>query len=121
MATRTIGIILNGATSRIGSTQHLKNALAPLRAEGGLVVGDDRVMPRVLLVGRDADRLAALVGTAKRAAAQRQPTRGLRAADDPRAVPPDGLEMPDIGGPHPGRGLGGAGGSPDHTQLRRSR
>ena len=35
MATRTVGIILNGATSRIGSTQHLKNALAPIRAEGG--------------------------------------------------------------------------------------
>jgi predicted dehydrogenase len=60
MATRTVGIILNGATSRIGSTQHLKNALAPIRAEGGLAVGADRVMPRVLLVGRDADRLAAL-------------------------------------------------------------
>jgi predicted dehydrogenase len=60
MATRTVGIILNGATSRIGSTQHLKNALGPIRAEGGLVVGADRVMPRVLLVGRDADRLAAL-------------------------------------------------------------
>jgi predicted dehydrogenase len=60
MTTRTVGIILNGATSRIGSTQHLKNALAPIRAEGGLVVGTDRVMPRVLLVGRDADRLAAL-------------------------------------------------------------
>jgi predicted dehydrogenase len=60
MATRIVGIILNGATSRIGSTQHLKNALAPIRAEGGVVVGADRVMPRVLLVGRDADRLAAL-------------------------------------------------------------
>jgi predicted dehydrogenase len=60
MATRTVGIILNGATSRIGSTQHLKNALAPIRAEGGLIVGADRVMPRVLLIGRDADRLAAL-------------------------------------------------------------
>jgi predicted dehydrogenase len=60
MATRTVGIILNGATSRIGSTQHLKNALVPIRVAGGLVVGADRVMPRVLLVGRDADRLAAL-------------------------------------------------------------
>src|SRR5580704_11396421 len=60
MATRTVGIILNGATSRIGSTQHLKNALAPIRAEGGLAVGADRAMPRVLLVGRDADRLGAL-------------------------------------------------------------
>lgn len=60
MATRTVGIILNGATSRIGSTQHLKHALAPIRAQGGLAVGADRVMPRVLLVGRDADRLTAL-------------------------------------------------------------
>jgi predicted dehydrogenase len=60
MATRTVGIILNGASSRIGSTQHLKNALVPIRAEGGLAVGADRVMPRVLLVGRSAERLAAL-------------------------------------------------------------
>jgi predicted dehydrogenase len=60
MTTRTVGIILNGATSRIGSTQHLKNALAPIRAEGGLAVGSDRVMPRVLLAGRNAERLAAL-------------------------------------------------------------
>ena len=33
---RTVGIILNGATGRIGSTQHLANALAPIRDEGGL-------------------------------------------------------------------------------------
>ena len=44
----------------------------------------------------DSAGLAALVGTAKRAAARRQPARGLRAADDPRAVPPDGAGMPDI-------------------------
>ena len=54
MATRTIGIILNGATGRICSTQHLKNALVPIRDEGGLTVGDDRIVPRLLLVGRDA-------------------------------------------------------------------
>ena len=33
MATKTIGIILNGATGRICSTQHLKNALAAIRDE----------------------------------------------------------------------------------------
>jgi predicted dehydrogenase len=60
MPTRTIGIILNGATGRIASTQHLKNALAPIRREGGLAVGEDHVVPRVLLVGRDSDRLAAV-------------------------------------------------------------
>jgi predicted dehydrogenase len=60
MSTRTIGIILNGATGRIGSTQHLANALAPIRDEGGLEVGPDRVVPQVLLVGRDKEKLSAL-------------------------------------------------------------
>jgi hypothetical protein len=36
MTTHTIGIILNGATGRICSTQHVANALAPIRNEGGL-------------------------------------------------------------------------------------
>jgi predicted dehydrogenase len=57
MTTHTIGIILNGATGRIGSTQHLQNALAPIRAEGGLPVGDERIMPRVMLLGRDVGKL----------------------------------------------------------------
>jgi predicted dehydrogenase len=63
--THTIGIIVNGATGRIGSTQHLANALIPISAEGGLALGDDRVLPRLLLVGRDADRLAAVARTHK--------------------------------------------------------
>jgi predicted dehydrogenase len=57
MAIKEVGIILNGATGRIGSTQHLANALAPIRAEGGLPAGADRIVPRVLLVGRNRDRL----------------------------------------------------------------
>ena len=60
MPTRTIGIILHGATGRIGSTQHLKNVLAPIPQEGGLAVGEDRVVPRIVLVGRDKERLAAI-------------------------------------------------------------
>ena len=60
MATQTIGIILNGATGRICSTQHLANALAPIRDEGGLPVENGRVVPRLLLVGRNAERLAAI-------------------------------------------------------------
>jgi predicted dehydrogenase len=63
MPTTTIGIIVNGATGRIGSTQHLANALVPIRREGGLAVGDDRVVPRPLLVGRDAQKLAQIAGT----------------------------------------------------------
>ncbi|HXW30329.1 MAG TPA: Gfo/Idh/MocA family oxidoreductase, partial [Xanthobacteraceae bacterium] len=60
MPARTIGIILNGATGRICSTQHLKNSLIAIRDEGGLAVGEDRVIPRPMLVGRDAARLAAV-------------------------------------------------------------
>ena len=63
MAVKEIGIILNGATGRIGATQHLANALAPIRAEGGLAVGADRIMPRSLLLGRDRDALAGLAQT----------------------------------------------------------
>ncbi len=57
MATHTIGIIVNGATGRIGGTQHLANALAPIRDEDGLPAGQDRIMPRLMLVGRDAVRI----------------------------------------------------------------
>ena len=60
MATQTIGIIVHGATGRIASTQHLANALLPICAEGGLPVGDDRVVPRLLLAGRNAERVAAV-------------------------------------------------------------
>ncbi len=60
MAVIDIGIIVNGATGRIGSTQHLANALVPIRAEGGLPAGADRIMPRLLLLGRDPSRLAAV-------------------------------------------------------------
>jgi predicted dehydrogenase len=60
MASQTIGIIVNGATGRIGSTQHLANALIPITEEGGLALGKDRLLPRLLLVGRDADRVAAV-------------------------------------------------------------
>lgn len=53
----TIGVIVNGATGRIGSTQHLANALVPIIREGGLTVGGNRVTPRLKLVGRDAQKL----------------------------------------------------------------
>src|SRR6266566_9280989 len=65
MASHTIGIIVNGATGRIGSTQHLANALIPIIEEGGLALGDDRLVPRLLLMGRDAERLAAVARTHK--------------------------------------------------------
>jgi hypothetical protein len=63
MTVKEVGIIVHGATGRIGATQHLANALAPIRAEGGVVSGADRIMPRLLLVGRDAARLEEITTT----------------------------------------------------------
>jgi predicted dehydrogenase len=60
MTKKTAGIIVNGATGRLGSTQHIANALAPIRAEGGLPVGNDEIVPKLLFVGRDANKLERL-------------------------------------------------------------
>ena len=60
MAAREIGIIINGATGRMGATQHLKGLMA-IRAEGGLPLKNgDRLVPSPLLVGRDKGRIEAL-------------------------------------------------------------
>ena len=60
MGDRRIGVIINGATGRMGTTQHMGNLLA-IAAEGGLKLGNgDRLIPKLLLVGRDAGRLAKL-------------------------------------------------------------
>jgi predicted dehydrogenase len=60
MATRSIGVIINGATGRIGTTQHLRH-LVDIRDEGGLKLRNgDRLLPDPLIVGRDASKLEAL-------------------------------------------------------------
>lgn len=60
MATRKIGVIINGATGRIGTTQHLRH-LVDIRNEGGLELRNgDRLVPDPLIVGRDAGKLEAL-------------------------------------------------------------
>jgi predicted dehydrogenase len=63
MAAREIGIIINGATGRMGATQHLRGLMA-IRAEGGLAFASgDRLVPNPLLVGRDAAKLKPLAET----------------------------------------------------------
>ncbi len=55
-----IGVIINGATGRMGTVQHMGHLLA-IAAEGGLPLQNgDRLIPELLLVGRDAKKLAAL-------------------------------------------------------------
>ena len=60
MATRTIGVVIDGATGRLGTTQHLRS-LIEMRHEGGLrLSNDDCLVPEPVLLGRNAEKLAAL-------------------------------------------------------------
>ena len=60
MAEQRIGVIINGATGRMGTTQHMAN-LSAIADEGGLKLRNgDRLVPDLLLVGRDADSLRSL-------------------------------------------------------------
>jgi predicted dehydrogenase len=60
MALKTIGIVVEGATGRLGTTQHLRSLMA-IRSEGGLLLGDgNRLVPEPMLVGRNPAKLAAL-------------------------------------------------------------
>ncbi|MGH8429393.1 MAG: Gfo/Idh/MocA family oxidoreductase, partial [Solimonas sp.] len=63
MAERRIGVIINGASGRMGTTQHMANLLA-IVFEGGLPLKNgDRLIPELTLVGRDAVRLKTLAVT----------------------------------------------------------
>ena len=54
-----VGILMNGVTGRMGLNQHLRRSIAAIRAQGGVKVGDTvRIMPEVLLVGRNPTKLA---------------------------------------------------------------
>jgi predicted dehydrogenase len=60
MSVHPIGIVIDGATGRLGTTQHLK-ALLAIRGEGGLgLKNGDRLMPEPVLLGRNPEKLAAL-------------------------------------------------------------
>jgi len=61
MQVHTIGIIMNGVTGRMGTNQHLVRSVLAIRQQGGVRIGPDEViMPEVILVGRNANKLKAL-------------------------------------------------------------
>src|SRR5947208_2781711 len=60
MPDRQIGIVIDGATGRLGTTQHLR-ALLATRGEGGLPLANgERLIPEPVLLGRNPEKLAAL-------------------------------------------------------------
>lgn len=61
MATQRLGIIMNGVTGRMGLNQHLVRSIVAIRRQGGVQLSNgDRVMPDPILVGRNAEKVAAL-------------------------------------------------------------
>src|SRR5690554_4637287 len=57
----TIGIIMNGASGRMGYRQHLVRSILAIRDEGGVLLPDGtRVQVKPLLVGRSEAKLAEL-------------------------------------------------------------
>lgn len=56
--TQPIGIIVNGATGRMGYRQHLVRSLVPIRDAGGVLMADGSRQPiELILVGRRPERL----------------------------------------------------------------
>jgi predicted dehydrogenase len=61
MATRTLGVIMNGVTGRMGHRQHLVRSVLAINEQGGVPLGDGgRVLLRPILVGRSPAKLRAL-------------------------------------------------------------
>src|SRR3989440_9539247 len=61
VATRQLGIIMNGITGRMGLNQHLVRSIVAIRDQGGVVLANgDRAMPDPILVGRNAEKIERL-------------------------------------------------------------
>jgi predicted dehydrogenase len=61
MTQRSLGIIMNGVTGRMGMNQHLIRSVVAIRAAGGVTLYDgSKVQLDPILVGRNADKVAAL-------------------------------------------------------------
>ncbi len=59
--THTVGIIMNGVTGRMGLNQHLRRSIHAIIKQGGVPTADGEViMPKPLLVGRNAVKLEAI-------------------------------------------------------------
>jgi len=57
----SVGIIMNGVSGRMGLNQHLRRSIYALIEQGGVHISDDEaIMPRPLLVGRNASKLDAI-------------------------------------------------------------
>src|SRR5579875_3806871 len=58
MKIHTVGVVMNGVTGRMGLNQHLRRSIAAIIEQGGVRLSDtEAILPRPLLVGRNASKL----------------------------------------------------------------
>jgi predicted dehydrogenase len=55
-----VGIIMNGVTGRMGLNQHLRRSIQAIIAQGGVRAGDEVILPKPVLVGRNATKLKSI-------------------------------------------------------------
>jgi predicted dehydrogenase len=61
MAQRTVRVIMNGVTGRMGYRQHLVRSILAIRDDGGILMTEgDRITVEPILVGRNPEKLATL-------------------------------------------------------------
>ena len=61
MISQPLGVIVNGATGRMGYRQHLVRSLLAIREQGGVELSDGSRLPiEIVLVGRSAEKLGAI-------------------------------------------------------------
>ena len=59
MSPRSIGVVMNGVTGRMGYRQHLVRSVLAINEQGGVALADgSRIMLKPVLVGRNAEKLA---------------------------------------------------------------
>ena len=61
MTVHRLGIIMHGVTGRMGLNQHLVRSILAIRDQGGVLLANgERVIPDPIVVGRNAEKVAAL-------------------------------------------------------------
>src|SRR5215471_21061055 len=61
MTTHNVGIIMNGVTGRMGLNQHLRRSIWAIMQNGGVKLSSsETIMPKPILVGRNAHKLEAI-------------------------------------------------------------
>lgn len=61
MPVKTLGVVMNGVTGRMGMNQHLIRSVVAIRAQGGVPLSDgSRVQLDPILIGRNAEKVEAL-------------------------------------------------------------